>query len=697
MGVQGLVSLLETHQRIYREIHFRKSRLLIDGCNLIYLLYFGSGLDQNHGGEYAAFEALVEKFIQTLRDCEIKPYVVLDGGTDPTDKKLDTLTSRAEDCIRRAHQAAVSGRPERILPQMIKLVFRQTLIRLEVAVAQCFGEADQEIAALASEWECPVLSNDSDFYIFDLPAGLLPISHFQWKAVKRSGSQSYIPCKSYKTSSFCIFFDIQRDLLPTFAALAGNDYVKLERINTTISWSQFCPAGCEPPSRLEGLLCWLKSFDQPHKALQAALGLMGELSKERQAEVLEGLYLGMKEYQIPHSSLKRFFIHGTTPTAEKVEGLVPAWMWLMLTQALLTPDVQDVLLLNRMPLSFTVDHADLPSARLTSRPLRQVMYGLLLGKGKRRQVMERDRDGLQLALTPGPSDLHQAHPAADARLAGQDQELMMSLSLNVKAVFLADPSQRLQVLLEALGVTEASLSRLPPQLRLPVAATCYWLQRAEPPPDERLLKALLLGLSDGGTARQRAALPIQSQRFRQRLDVGVVHSFNQWQGCLKDSIHLNQLLSFPLPEPQMARLYEGTLVHHLVHRMRTGGKLKPFLKSDPSSVRQYRAMLAVAHQFQGREASKSSETQKEPTAPRQKRRQPLDDLTANLQQLFLQYDDDDQEEAALEVRSLVGAQKDFHLDDLVSVRTRYRAKERNNRCNNPELARKEECRGHDLL
>lgn len=69
-------------------------------------------------------------------------------------------------------------------------------------------------------------------------------------------------------------------------------------------------------------------------------------------------------------------------------------MRLPLTQARLTPDILDVLQLHRMSLGFPVDHADMPSAYLTSRPLRQVMYGLLLGRGK--SVHERDRYGLEL-------------------------------------------------------------------------------------------------------------------------------------------------------------------------------------------------------------------------------------------------------------------------------------------------------------
>lgn len=285
----------------------RRVRLLVTLCCSSW-----SGLDQNHGGEYAAFEELIEKFIAALRTCGVSPYVVLDGGSDVTNKKLETLRQRAADRIRRAHQAAVEGRQNHILPQLVKLVFKQTLARLEVPLAQCSEEADREIAALANEWRCPVLSNDSDFYVYDLSAGLLPIAHFRWEAMEQSGSQSYIPCKKYNTSSFCIFFGIQRQFLPTLAALAGNDYVNLRR-ESSIRWAQFAPEGNGKGSHLKGLLCWLKSFHEPPEALEAVLELMEELSRKRKEEVLKSLYQGMKEYELPASCLKTFFVHGTAP------------------------------------------------------------------------------------------------------------------------------------------------------------------------------------------------------------------------------------------------------------------------------------------------------------------------------------------------------------------------------------------------
>uniref|UniRef100_UPI003AAC5BF1 single-strand DNA endonuclease ASTE1-like n=1 Tax=Centroberyx gerrardi TaxID=166262 RepID=UPI003AAC5BF1 len=674
MGVQGLCSLIEANSQIYQGVRLRDSRLVIDGSNLCYLLYFGSGLDQNHGGEYAAFEDLIGKFVKALQDCRIEPYVVLDGGTDITDKKLETLRSRAEDRIRRAHAAALGGRGS-ILPPLAKKVFKQTLVRLEVPVAQCFAEADREIAALASEWECPVLSNDSDFYIFDLPAGLLPTTHFHWK----SRGRGFIRCKSYTTSSFCTLFNIQHQVLPVFAALAGNDYVKLREVRLTSCWARSAPAGSGSTGLLEGLLRWLRGFQRPEEAVEAVLRLMGDLSSQREAEVRQGLSLGTEEYQLPPSYLRRFFTYGTVPPLlPEAVGLVPDWARLPLTQGRLNRDILDVLLLKRVRLGVMVDHSSLPSAHLTSRPLRQVMYGLLLGGGRSARVEETDREGLRLGSC-------MVRPA----LRGVAQQLKLD-SLDKAA-----PSLRLRVLLEALGVKPARLSELPPHLRLPVAVTCYWMWEASPSPDRRLLQALMLGLVTGETQRESAgssALRSTRKHCEQKPHVGVAHAYTQWQACMKDSIHLNQLLGCPLPEPHIAWLYQGPLAHQLVHTLRK--RTKPeLLLPKKSSMKLYRALLSAVPRRRPQETTASSAVRKRGKPPRQP--QPPEDLTASLQRLFLLDEDEDEEEdkeeLAARALSAAIAQEDPGWD-LVSVRTRFRAKDRGHRPKNPELASKKEHR-----
>ncbi|KAM4568101.1 single-strand DNA endonuclease ASTE1-like [Fundulus diaphanus] len=364
------------------------------------------------------------------------------------------------------------------------------------------------------------------------------------------------------------------------------------------------------------------------------------------------------------------------------------------------------------------DPGHLLSAKVTSRPIRQVMYGLLLGGEKLIQVPEFDKEGLQLIC-----------------ISVEPVFTRVSERLRLCSLQEAALSDRLRVLLEALGVSEESLGLLPPRLKLPAAVTCYWLQKAQPPPD--LLKALLLGMSNESTATpttgsySRAALEpghcstlvsvtttsgeadwLRSGSAQTDPHVSLLHvsffsslhvcvaallaepdqKLDQWQACLKDAVHLNQLLGFPLPEPDIARLYQGTLVHQLVHRMRTGGRLKTLLKSDGPSKKLYRTMLSMVLQSQAQRVLVASENlQKAPTH----QQQDLKDLSTNLQQLFLQHQD---EETENEVQTAMAAQEELGLqEEHLLVRTRYRTKERSSRCSKPELARKKECRGRDLL
>ncbi|KAJ3598570.1 hypothetical protein NHX12_002079 [Muraenolepis orangiensis] len=445
MGVKGLKSLLEDNSQIYKDIRFRDSKLLIDGNNLVFILYFKSKLEQNHGGQYLAFQTYVQSFFTTLKECGIKPYVVVDGG---------------------------SGNTKNVFPILTKLVFEQTLIDMEVPLVKCIGEADCELAALASEWRCPVLSNDTDFYIFDLPAGVLPLDHFRWEA-----ANSYIPCKRYTTSHFCSFFNINDQLLPAFATLAGNDYVNLREIK----WVNFRNGGRRTTYRiksLEGLLNWLRRFQTTKDALRAAMKLMPYVSRQEQTMVEKATL----EYRLPSSSLQGFFTEGTALSLPKEVTWVPDWVCASLAKGDLSSAVMDVLLQGRRNLHKPVEFDQLPSSNLVSQPIRQVLYGLLPALG-RSGVEERVRVGLDLhAVTVKPV------------VQGATQ------GLRLYSLPQADRTVRLKVCLETLGVNQEMLEGVLPHLHLPVAVTCYWLRRAKP--DRKLLKALLMVMIQGELNRR---------------------------------------------------------------------------------------------------------------------------------------------------------------------------------------------------
>ncbi|CAB1334717.1 unnamed protein product [Coregonus sp. 'balchen'] len=694
MGVQGLTSFMEKNGNILKDVHLRNSKLIIDGSNLYNLLYFKPRLDQNHGGDYDAFEGQVCKFFKALKDCGIDPYVILDGGSDYTDKKFETLKERAQSRINTANSLSMGHQVSGVLPILIKHVFKQVLSSLKVPFAECICEADQEIASLAQRWNCPVLSNDSDFYIFDIQSGCLPISHFHWEKVSmyRGSSIKYIPCKLYTTTSFCRHFNINRQVLPVFAAVAGNDYINLRNMGVSLRWEEYSSMEGRF-ARFDGLLNWLARFQGQKEALDSVLRLIFHgNNRQKMDAACQGLSLGIEEYHLPPGCLERFFNDGVGPGLGRLAEplrVLPDWTLLPLMKGTLPSTMVDVLLLRRVMHSVQVEDPRLPSGNNTSRPIRQVLYGLLLGGRRTDHSSQR----------PPVDDVEEYYREGNNLTSSMVEAILPSTAeqLQLDTLDQAPRSVQLEVFLETLGVSQSTLSGVPPHLRLPVAVTCYWLRHAHPPIDLPLLQALLLGLVYGELCRQRRSQrgflegPVLErlrgliQRGARSLDLGVAHAYSQWQCCLKESLYLNQLLCLPLAEPQCAWLYKGTLVHQLVTKLRGGLTPDSLLMGGPCSGQLYRAMLgAILNSHDAHEAAVIPLVSGPQRATPPSLSQPLDDLTFRLHILALEEDDDD---------GAAGGRKVMPEDDLgwtlVTVQTRHKKKDRFNRARNPEFSRKQ--------
>ncbi|XP_042072982.1 protein asteroid homolog 1 isoform X2 [Haplochromis burtoni] len=120
---------------------------------------------------------------------------------------------------------------------------------------------------------------------------------------------------------------------------------------------------------------------------------------------------------------------------------------------------------------------------------------------------------------------------------------------------------RRRVFEEALQVQTSALENIPDQLKLPVCVTVFWFnnlklgQKAE---TVHCLHALLLWfVCDPNSPEDEF-----ERKMKTLKDEGVnnwqpqhhvAKAFIQWQCCMRQSLHLNQLLCSPLPEPQCAR------------------------------------------------------------------------------------------------------------------------------------------------
>ncbi|XP_071776248.1 single-strand DNA endonuclease ASTE1 [Centroberyx gerrardi] len=699
MGVQGLTTYVEGNRHFLQDVKFRDSRLVIDGCSLYFRLYFNHGLDQQHGGDYDAFSCLLSQFLNALAACNIQPYVVLDGGMDPSDKKLSTLRQRLQSKIKEA-EGLSRGRHGSVLPILTRDVFTQVLTQRGVPLVQCPAEADWEIACLAHQWNCPVLTNDSDFYIFDLPGGYLPLRFFQWTNLNGKASHSYISARRYITNGLCQWFGgMNRELLPLCAVLTGNDYGTPKGADTLLALLDVSGLGGgggrgkgkAPPSRIEGLLLWLSSFSGPGEALEEVSRLMGEVDRDgggrgkrgEKGKLSSQLWAAMQEYHItPQSSLARWFSGGRAAPGGQTFGAaqLPECLSRAAGRGLLPPLVLDVLVMRRVLLIPQVENSKLASSHCSATAIRQAMYGILLqrgGLGQDNQAQGRD-GSVQQVKGPGTQDVRVQENIGQGKRGGRgrggrgrgggqvgvgrghDQSLPIQQGVNIGASAAAVQAQsssapvcveeydrldlnlkknqveahplriplrldtlgqapvavRLDVLLEVLGVKETVLAPIPLHLRLAVGVTGFWLREARPPPSLPQLQALLLGMVCGelswnnqpGATHQQQPVPqlnwaaernvwagLDRQRVRpgerRGLDVGVAHSFSQWQACLWSALALNQLLLLPLPEPHMSWLFSGSLVHGLLKSLMGGRPAESFLAGGSLSGQLYCSLL----------------------------------------------------------------------------------------------------------
>ncbi|KAJ8371478.1 hypothetical protein AAFF_G00307960 [Aldrovandia affinis] len=600
-------------------LKLRNTRLVIDGNSLYRGLYLSSRLDQQHGGDYARFADCVRRFFKVLSFCDIRPFVVLGGSMGHTQNQFSALQHRAQADINAAHALSAGGRGAS-LPVLGKAVFRQVLSGLEVPFVQCVAEAEREMASLANQWNCAVLTMDSILYILDLKEGCLPTIYFQWDEVKmckkKAASERCIDAWLFSIDRFCAHFNhMSKDLLPLFAAMALNDSTDLRPTMKTFFAKANIPkrplqSEDWTRERIDGLLHWLARSPGPRDALARVLHALGG-PHSRAAHAHSLLSSGMERYRLTTSNLVPFFTEGAPiPNLPAPVRALPGCVLQAMAKGQLGFFILNAVVWKRVVLHTQVEDFQLPSCNMTSQPIRQVLYGLLLGG---RQTQADRRPDEEAGPTDAGMDSGSAHCVQE--FARQNLELWSSSVPAVQTktlLYLERLNQgglqiRLEVLLDTLGVKESVLPLVPCHLGLPVCVTCYWLTHAQPTPDLQHLHALLLGLVHGELERlkpggkgkkdlkavRKRLCQLQVQRQRNGPDPGAAHTFSQWQSCLRMSLLLNQLLCFPLPEPQCAWLYRGTLVHQALKEMEMGKSPEELLQGDDLPGQLYRDLLGA--------------------------------------------------------------------------------------------------------
>ena len=175
MGVKHLTSFLNANKLVQPAQHTKESPTLpgivIDGLAFAYHILGQCPQIPVAGGEYGSFCDRVELFFKAMIELEVHCVVIVDGvsGDEKLDTQLRREASRVDYYHQVLHASRVDDAPDSLAPPMLKQALCQTLRDQNVEYWVSDEEADAAVAHVAYERGWMVLSNDSDFAVFDIP------------------------------------------------------------------------------------------------------------------------------------------------------------------------------------------------------------------------------------------------------------------------------------------------------------------------------------------------------------------------------------------------------------------------------------------------------------------------------------------------------------------------------------------------
>lgn len=290
MGVQGLKTFIEDNDDLLiKNYQLHDTRIVIDASNVVYNLCqkTQSSRQDLFGGDMVVFADGIRTFYKQLKLCNIEVVLVLDGAQAPSkgsvSKQKESLR-RAKERFKVTRTVSKTGRARFIMPPAATNVFRSVSIDMGIQLHQCMFEADSEVVRLAHELKCPVISDDGDFYLFDLPFGLIAFSSLNYMNVRKSKKLAenhyYISCCMFNQDNFRKHFpNLDKRVLPLLGILAGNDFV------TPTRFQRFCE-------------------HMPHRVISENCGLRGVKLKEYQNS--NQFKLGKILYYLSERSLEEY-------------------------------------------------------------------------------------------------------------------------------------------------------------------------------------------------------------------------------------------------------------------------------------------------------------------------------------------------------------------------------------------------------
>ncbi|XP_019852353.1 PREDICTED: protein asteroid homolog 1-like [Amphimedon queenslandica] len=233
MGIRGITTYMKQYYLKRRESIEVRGQLILDAMSICFAIHRNNHTDWLHGGQYWELRQSYKRFITSLLESGIEPIVIFDG-LDYTRKKSGVMMERKKSARQTISNfldkpsSAVTGKAglphgsksNDVIPLFSEAVFCETLRELGVCFIYADGDADSTIASFANNYFCSVVSNDSDFFFFNIRAGYIPFNNLHWKEQPVTAQVYYLEDFVHSFNFKCLEAPL---LIP---AILGNDYIK---------------------------------------------------------------------------------------------------------------------------------------------------------------------------------------------------------------------------------------------------------------------------------------------------------------------------------------------------------------------------------------------------------------------------------------------------------------------------------------
>ena len=528
MGVKKLTTFVESdfvRWRYGKEVH---GKLVVDGNSLVHSLHTR---EWSNGGQYREYRSAVRQFYLKLLNSGITPIVIFDGVND--ERKTDVVMKRRQDWVNIIHKRITDNASRNIkcsgciLPTLCSEVYRMALYDLNIEFYVADGEADPVIARVANHYSCPVLSNDSDFFVFRLIGGYIPYSNFHWKS-------SVVKADIYHRDEFAKQFGFRdSSLLYVIPAIVGNDFILPSSVPIMLDLM------LKGENEIRSICRNLKMFSSLVEYLASTSSTSHEL-KCRQAK---------EWYEIPHSLSCQELVE-TTQLRHKNGDQFPQWLVELFHKGHLPSAALDVAIHCKAIFRMIPDNFHKESSIVAGQMIRQQIYSLL-GCDEVVEIFRHKLTitGVKVSSTQLTSSCNNVTLASVESMTNRERQTLFYSVCNCD---------------------ERALNHLTGQYsdwKFVATTVRLWISNTEPP--RKLVKALLLcftlcsGLNDGrlDSLRRRDHMPVTFRKSQRWLDA--LHSFMQWQVIYHTAWTLNALLNEPMTVFSPAYLYDGEIIMYL--------------------------------------------------------------------------------------------------------------------------------------